>query len=610
MPLEVDDHMSASATTGGARIFARAAVAALAGLLAAALTMPAGSLPGAAAQETAGSAIKFLNPSDYGEARVASSRDLPGHGYHLVVTVNEVPSEARVIFEIESASLERRRLGAAEQQGAHAFALNWRVPPQEELPSGAYTLRAILFSGNRQVSDDEINVQVRQTRPAVKIDHPGNGDRMGVYQPPGEGARWNTIIDYTFSTATEQVAFFYSLTPPGQEPEWHGCGTARVSSRVGGGAPEPESRRHLCELDEGHDGTQVTGVAAVATDIPFPLARNSITASNPLFGDSSGDAHSVHAYRQLPSSVSFRVQGDEPGTEGPRMYDVDSCTNQILAFARDQVNRPVAGVNIDVHATGPEETDGRTGLRFDVSTGSGGTDANRPPEQNHQDETGAWSCAPRTAVAGVTVVGPGPAGSQGNHRNPNGPDTRHVESTQGTDLNGRFRFRLYSDQPGGTQITAWADLDGDDMYCALEPAAHLSVGWNQVPPSVQGHQPERETCDIPGVEQVQAQQMTRHPRAVTVNFRRAGRRLVIRGRVVVRTGHRPCRRNVPVRVQRRVGNRWRTLRNVGTNPAGRYRVRVAHRAGRYRALAPRIFRGANDEHLCQRAAWQRRYRPR
>jgi hypothetical protein len=593
------------------RTVLRALLVLLAGLLAATLALPAGPLSGIVlAQEAeeeeeeapAGPTIKFLNPSDYGEFRAVSDRDMEEHGYHLVATVHQPPANARVIFEAESASAGRRPIGIATREGPDTFGLHWQIPEASEFPRGSYTFRAILFTGNEQVSADEITASVQPNWPTVRLDHPSGGGGLGVYLPPGDNARWNTVVDYSFSSGTEIVAFFYSLTAPGRDLEWHHCGNVRVSSSPGGGASEPGSGRHLCELEEEHDGRRITAVAAVAADDPFPVPRQGDT---PLFGDTSGDAHRVAVYRQLPVDVSLRVEGSEPGIEGPRSYETGSCTNQILALVTDQRQRPVARVNVDVHATGPEATQGRAALRFDVSTGTPGTDGNQPPDQNHQDETSAWSCANRQAAGPVVISGPGPAGRQGNHRNPDGPDTRHIESgPAGTNADGRFRFRLYNDEPGATQITAWTDLDNDDLYCGLEAAGHMAIGWNQAPPPVQGHRPERATCNIPGLQEILLAEATRHPRTVGINFRRAGGRLEVRGRVAVRTGHAPCARNVPVRVQRRVGNQWRTLRTVNTNRQRLYRARVADRRGRYRAVAPRVFKG--NQHLCLRAAAQRR----
>lgn len=569
--------------------------------VAAALAIPVGpwSRP-AAAQPAQNPTITFLNPSDYGAIKAASRRDMDDHGYHITTTVSAVPPDPRVVIELESSSEGRRRLGIATQQGPDTFAFRWAIPPSEDLPSGTYSMTAILFSGQSQVGEESTEVQVQPDWPTVRIDAPGNGDRMGVYQPPGEDAGWHTVIDYTFSSGTEIVAFFYSTTPPGGTPEWNGCGDVRVSSSLLAGAEEPGSRRHRCELDEEHEGSDVTAVAAIATDDPFPLPR---MGSALLFGDTSGDAHRVAPYRQIPARVDLSMEGPEPGTGGQRRFQTETCTDQIVARVQDQHGRPVGGVNVDVHATGPAATQERQGLRFDVSRGSEGTDPNQPPNDGHSDETTAWSCAPRNLVQG-----PGAAGSQGNHRVPGGPDTRHIESSGGTNLGGRFRSRLYSDQPGTTQVSAWTDLDGDDRYCSLEPAAHLSLGWNQSPPPTEPHAPERDDCEIPGMAGTSERTVTKHERRIGINFRRKGERLVIKGRVRVESGHRPCHRGTPVRVQRRKGNRWKTLRTTATNRKGRYAVRVKHRNGRYRAVAVRTFKGRDNQHVCRRAAAKKRYR--
>jgi len=537
--------------------------------------------------------IQMLNPSAYGDVVVASARDLQDHGYHLVTTVDEVPPQPHVRFEIESEDTGRRRIGIAAQEGPDTFGLHWLIPPEEDLESGAYTLRAILFSNGKQIAEDSMGITVEQSRPTVTLDH-ATSEVLGVYQPPGDEEVWNTILNYTYSSGSEIVAFFYSMSPPGSEPEWTGCGSVRVSSSLGAGAEEPRSGRFVCELGEGEDATKLTSVAAIATDDPYPLPR---TGDALLFGDASGDAHRVLPYRQAPMLVRLSV-------DGPLQYQTDKCTEQIVASVSDQNGRPVAGANVDVHATGADPTDGRAGLRFDVSRGSGGTDDNQAPDQNHQDETEAWSCKPRQAAGPAELLGPGPSGTQGNHRRPGGGDTRHIEATEpGSNAGGRFRLRLFNDQAGGAQITAWADLDGDDAYCAREPAGHLALGWDQPAPGIDPHRAEQSTCKLPGdIDEVQGKRLTRHARDVSIRTKARGRRLSVRGRVRVRSGHASCRRRAPVNVQRRKNGEWQTLRSPNTDRKGRYRVNIRKRNGMYRAVAVRVYRGENFEHQCSRAA--------
>ncbi len=78
-----------------------------------------------------------------------------------------------------------------------------------------------------------------------------------------------------------------------------------------------------------------------------------------------------------------------------------------------------------------------------------------------------------------------------------------------------------------------------------------------------------------------------------------GGRLVARGAVTVPDGYADCAGVVRVQIQRRTrGGGWTNSKVTKTGDAGRYKVRLPHRAGTYRAVAP----GAGaDGHTCLRA---------
>jgi hypothetical protein len=76
-------------------------------------------------------------------------------------------------------------------------------------------------------------------------------------------------------------------------------------------------------------------------------------------------------------------------------------------------------------------------------------------------------------------------------------------------------------------------------------------------------------------------------RSVTL---RAVRSLVARGAVSADNGYTACAASVPVKIQRRVAGEWKTVRTTTTSPTGSYKRRIPDNAGRYRTMAPRIFR--------------------
>jgi hypothetical protein len=87
-----------------------------------------------------------------------------------------------------------------------------------------------------------------------------------------------------------------------------------------------------------------------------------------------------------------------------------------------------------------------------------------------------------------------------------------------------------------------------------------------------------------------------HSRSVTLSLRK---HLVARGRVSVGDGFTDCAASVPVKIQRRRAGGWRTVGSTTTTDTGAYKKRIRDRAGRYRALAPRVSLN-NGADVCKR----------
>ena len=75
-------------------------------------------------------------------------------------------------------------------------------------------------------------------------------------------------------------------------------------------------------------------------------------------------------------------------------------------------------------------------------------------------------------------------------------------------------------------------------------------------------------------------------RSVTL---RVVRSLVARGAVSADNGFTACAASVPVKIQRRVAGKWKTVRTTTTSPTGSYKRRIPDKPGMHRATAPRIF---------------------
>ena len=96
----------------------------------------------------------------------------------------------------------------------------------------------------------------------------------------------------------------------------------------------------------------------------------------------------------------------------------------------------------------------------------------------------------------------------------------------------------------------------------------------------------------------QGADVQKHSRTVGLRLRKRAR-LIASGRVSASGDYGPCERGVPVKLQRRVSGTWRTLRSATTDAAGRYRIAVRDRRGRYRTKAPGLT--PSEGHRCARA---------
>jgi hypothetical protein len=86
-----------------------------------------------------------------------------------------------------------------------------------------------------------------------------------------------------------------------------------------------------------------------------------------------------------------------------------------------------------------------------------------------------------------------------------------------------------------------------------------------------------------------------HARTISLRLRDA---LVARGMVTVSDGFTACADSVPVKVQRRVSGKWKTVKSTTTSTTGSYRTRLRNRHGRYRSVAPMVVKGTDT---CGRA---------
>lgn len=409
------------------------------------MAMLASLLPATSA--IAAPTIEFLNPSGYSTPppTISDIQDSDGN-VHLVAWAKEVPSQALVEFEIQptggnAATFTADRVGPDTWE---AF-----VPLPASYTDGAYTLRARLYRGvpgdADEVDNHEMTVEIDQsnipppTAETVELAYPDNGGGLGIFVPKGK--RPAAVFDYAASLETERVRAFYTLSDPGATPVWEeSCGNA---------VPDDQGFGQVrCTLKEGHSPLDVTAVAIVSNRTADPADPSPAL-------DDTGDAHRVFPYLQQPSEVEIG--------SGNTTATLNAC-HILTAVLKDQLDRPIATANVDVHADGPEDE-----LHF--SSSGTNTDPFQAPDTGHVSKENAKRCDNNSN-----------SGMQGDHNSPGRDDAKHIESTTGTSNSGQFRFALRSDFAGGTFITAWADVDDDDIPDLSEATGGTQLGWGSPPP--------------------------------------------------------------------------------------------------------------------------------
>ena len=450
-------------------------------------------------------AIQLLNPSKYSPADpgvMMSDKDTNDADtdpeYHFTAVVTNPPPGALVeFFIVQGNDVSFIGNGTFKPNGA----VDVVAPIPDDIAEGIAavgnpttergraTVRAILYSNNggTEVARDDqpvvINQKNRQSDEApwpsnaapdedpskagetVEIVYPVHGGRFGFFQPGGSGAGIG-VIDVEWSDGTDEVAAYYTVSPTDVDPTWKQCNAGEPTTANADESSTQDGVR--CTLTGGDLPGNVTGVAAVARDTE---ARSGAPAMQP----NSGDAHRVVGYSQEVGIVS--VEGQTlPATA------INGCTDFLDVTVMDKESpdpRPIAGINVDVHAQGPNDnvafnTHADEQDDFDSAQSD---DSNAP--QNHPTETGRrCSNDTRSGNQGVHAV----AGGFG--------DRKHIESTRQTDDDGKFVFRLWSLNEGTTRVTAWADTQDDDRFCDPEKGGDSIVTWGAA-----GSTPPAETAE-------------------------------------------------------------------------------------------------------------------
>lgn len=526
--------------------------------------------------------IAFLNPSSFALAGqrgyvVSDAGTDMGPGccaasdgdYRFSAWVTDAPADSTVFFTVTQGALDFE-LPAFRPESAPPSSDTWEAPwdiPPEVL-NGPATVAAYVVLDNEAIAQASVDVTIMRVEPAIDLAYPQSGGPFGTFAPlastlPDEGVTSRkkplATVDalYTATPDMNYVRTFYTTSPPGTDPVWNVCGTEVIGSNNNNA-----DNGVRCTLTQPAHAQAVTAVAALANDSPDEY--------DDLFNE-SGDAVRVVPYAQQPAEVTLnelaeqRVEKDE--TVG-RFF----CSATVTATVTDQLGRLIPGANVDVEAAGPTD-----GLKFHNSSVLGG---NVAPDRGRHSVEPAFDCTGRPEVPPANAS----PGEQGEHPVFGSPDSKHVETPGGgTSDRGTVGIRLYSNAPGATLYTVWADevddgcLANDDRFTVGEPAAAGSIGWAESPDTPMLQAPsEVAPC---GGEPPEPPEPPVVPADRSVGLRAADRSVPagtsvrLTGRI--RSGVADCLAAEHVTLQaRRPGRRFRAVATALTGAAGRYRFKV------------------------------------
>lgn len=394
-----------------------------------------------------------------------SDRDDGNGTYRISAWTGQTPANAVVEAGIVYGNGNETAIGLLTRPSgsSDAWSYDWDIP--DSLAEGPARIRVHLFdatqSGLVEVASDEVAVDMRHkgasvpqepgddvADDALSLDRPIVGGGLGFYK--GRGLNWTTSMAGRVSSSTQFVELFYSVSDPGQKPEFVKCGSVDVTP-----AAKPIPFAGPCALDSGTVPQQVTAVAAVAEDAVSQDAQSQVRSQE------SADAMGVLPYVQDVEDLSLSMN------PFGRALIKECVVFSVVVI--DSLGQPVEGANVDVHAEGPSDA-----MLFGQSSS---VSAARAPDSGDHTLDSAAQCISTMETT---------SGQLGRHRRPGSPDLLHRESTIGTGLSGpggtnpvapgEWRFAVRSTEPGFTDVTAWVDDEPLDDPAFDRPADDDMLG--------------------------------------------------------------------------------------------------------------------------------------
>ena len=427
--------------------------------------------------------IAFLNPSSFataGERGLIVSDAAPDTGpgadsttgrFRFSAWTANAPSGTRVFFAVRQRTLDIEIAATPSPQTENAWEADWEIPAT--ILDGPATVHAYLVLGDEAIATATQAVTILRSQERAELTYPASGGQFGTFAPlanalaEGTAARKKPVgivdVAYWSGIDVSYIRTFYTTSSPGTAPDWKVCGTEAIGSSSNSQADNGVR----CALEDGAHQSAITAMATVANDSPDSYEDRF---------NQAGDAFAISAsYVQQPTNLTLVTEGFQR-VEKEEVSGEFFCSTSETLLLEDQVGRQIAGANMDVHATGPNDQ-----LAFHTFAVLA---TNQPPDRGSHTVETAFDCTGQKFQGTPSPPRNANPGEQGEHSRFGLPDRKHVESLAGgTNDLGRFSFQLHSASKGGTTWTAWVDesddgcLTNDDAFVQGEIAVSGSIGW-------------------------------------------------------------------------------------------------------------------------------------
>lgn len=409
--------------------------------------------------------VRILNPLRAASPTKVSDRyDGTDRRYHITAVAIGVPQEAVLEAFVKRGTSTEEPVGilcpvAGTRDTFEGF---WDIP--DVFAEGNAELIVKAFD---RLGDDAQVIAIDQV--SVNMQHRDAGtpasEDVRVLWPPNDGplgfsrnrsGEWKTSLQATTRQDAPTPTIRYSTAPLESEPAFRACaGLTTTTSNRG----DQTIVDLVCRLATGDRPSAITAIAAVAAG-----------------GADSSDAHRIHPFIQSASSAlvslttiyqtPFNAQGSTTYPGGRRRVAGAGCL-ELVATATDQFGRPMIGANVDAELRGPGE-----GASFAL----GSSTAAPPDKATVTENTITCEGGPNAAFRQARSVVSG------------GPDAKAIESVDGTDDRGRWGFKIFSNDPGASNVKVWVDEEtlasdthdrvaDDDQHGESEGVGTIEAQW-------------------------------------------------------------------------------------------------------------------------------------